>query len=75
VDVLIRAIVQRSDINFLVRLVEGLGHMGVITTLDKEQGIVLIQTTQDCRQDLLTLMRHMPLRWQLLDETAEGGTL
>ncbi|MCL1916906.1 MAG: DUF4911 domain-containing protein [Peptococcaceae bacterium] len=65
-DVLIRAMVRRTDINLLVRLVEGLGHMGVITTLDKEQGIVLIQTTQDCRQELLMLMEHMPLSWKIL---------
>ncbi|MCL1852266.1 MAG: DUF4911 domain-containing protein [Peptococcaceae bacterium] len=60
---------RRADINLLVRLVEGLGHLGVVTTLDKERGFVLLQTTADCREDLLTLMGHMPVVWRVMDES------
>lgn len=60
---------RRADINLLVRLVEGLGHLGVVTTLDKERGFVLIQTTEDCREDLLALMDHMPVVWRVMDES------
>ena len=63
-DVLLQAHVGRADINLLVRLVEGLGHLGVITTLDREQGLIRIQTTEDCREELLGLMRYMPVAWR-----------
>ncbi|MCL1791647.1 MAG: DUF4911 domain-containing protein [Peptococcaceae bacterium] len=53
--------VRRGDINLLVRLVEGLGHLGVITTLDKERGVVLIQTTEDCRDVLFGIIEEMPV--------------
>lgn len=73
-DVLLRAMVRRQDINLLVKFVEGLGHLGIITTLDKAQGLVLIQTTQDCYQELLMLMGRMPVVWKLMDEAWGEGT-
>jgi len=67
-DVLLRACLARQDINLLVKLVEGLGHLGIITTLDKEQGLVLIQTTRSCWPQLYELMQHMPINWRLVEE-------
>ncbi|MFZ3102797.1 MAG: DUF4911 domain-containing protein [Desulfitobacteriaceae bacterium] len=67
VDKLVRAKVARQDINMLVKLVEGMGHLGVVTTLDKLEGEVLIQTTRDCWPDLKVALQHMPIGIELLD--------
>lgn len=67
-DKLVRARVARSDIQMLAKLVEGLGHLGVVTTIDKDAGEVLIQTTNDAWQDLKWLILHMPLRVEFLEE-------
>ncbi|MHB8125120.1 MAG: DUF4911 domain-containing protein [Desulfitobacteriaceae bacterium] len=66
-DKLVRAKVPRRDINMLVKLVEGLGHLGVVTTIDKLEGEVLIQTTKDCWPDLEIALQHMPIGIEILD--------
>lgn len=66
VDKLVRAKVARRDINMLVKLVEGLGHLGVVTTVDKLEGEVLIQTTKDCWPDLEVALQHMPIQIELI---------
>ncbi len=64
-DKLVRAKVVRKDIQMLVKLVEGLGHLGVVTTVDKQEGEVLIQTTKDCWPDLEAALQHMPIGIEL----------
>lgn len=67
-DKLVRVKVARKEINMLVKLVEGLGHLGVVTTLDKVEGEVLIQTTKDCWNDLEIALKHMPFSIEILDK-------
>lgn len=65
-DFLVKAYVERTDIQMLVKLVEGLGHLGVVTTVNKLEGEVLIQTTKDCWTDLEAALQHMPLGIKIL---------
>lgn len=60
-DMLIKARVQRTEINLLVKFVEGLGHLGVVTTINPREGEVLIQTTRDCWPELKKCLRHLPI--------------
>jgi hypothetical protein len=60
-DLLVKARVSRPDIQLLVKYVEGLGHLGVVTTLDRYQGEVLIQTTKDCWPELQKNMEKLPI--------------
>lgn len=66
-DLLIKAKVARSDINLLVKYVEGLGHLGVVTTTDRMQGEVLFQTTKYCWPELQILLTKLPLEITFLD--------
>lgn len=66
-DVLVKVRVPRSEIQMLVKLVEGLGHLGVVTTINKEAGDVIFQSTKDCWPDLLEAVRHMPFRVEFQD--------
>ena len=40
-DMIIKARIDRSEIQMLCKLVEGLGHLGVVTTTDKVLGEVM----------------------------------
>ena len=71
-DVLVHARIERSEIQILTKLVEGLGHLGVVTTVDKAKGEVLIQTTSDCWPELERALRHMPVAVEIL---AESGSV
>lgn len=65
-DLIVKARVDRSEIQMLCKLVEGLGHLGVVTTTNKELGEVKIQTTKDCWDELKRLIEEMPLKVELL---------
>lgn len=66
-DVLIKAQVPRSEIQMLVKFVEGLGHLGVVTTTDRHAGEVLIQTTRYTWADLKQALEAMPIEINFLD--------
>jgi len=59
-DLIIKARIERSEIQMLCKLVEGLGHMGVVTTTDKLLGEVMIQTTKHCWPELKQAIEQMP---------------
>lgn len=60
-DVIIKARIDRSEIQMLCKLVEGLGHLGIVTTTNKELGEVMIQTTKHCWSELKNVIEKMPI--------------
>jgi len=65
-DVIIKARINRSEIQMLCKLVEGLGHLGVVTTTDKVLGEVMIQTTKHCWVELKTIIEEMPIELEFI---------
>lgn len=65
-DLIVKAYVNRSEIQMLCKLVEGLGHLGVVTTTNKESGEVMLQTTKDCWVDLKKAIEKMPFKIEFL---------
>jgi len=61
IDLIVKARIDRSQIQMLCKLVEGLGHLGVVTTTNKELGEVMIQTTKYCWPELKEIVEKMPL--------------
>lgn len=61
IDMIIKARIDRSEIQMLCKLVEGLGHLGIVTTTNKELGEVMIQTTKDCWPELKRVIEEMPI--------------
>jgi len=66
IDIIIKARIDRSEIQMLCKLVEGLGHLGVVTTTDKVLGEVMIQTTKHCWPELKKLIEHMPIEIEFM---------
>ncbi|WP_407307982.1 DUF4911 domain-containing protein [Desulfosporosinus sp. SB140] len=65
-DVIIKACLNRIDMQMLDKLVEGLGHLGIVTTTNKATGEVMILSTKDCWPDLKKAIEKMPFKieWQ-----------
>lgn len=61
IDLIIMARMDRSEIQMLCKLVEGFGHLGIVTTTNKELGEVMIQTTTDCWVELKKAIENMPM--------------
>lgn len=66
-DLLVKAKVSREDIQMLAKLAEGLGHLGTVTTTNKAEGEVLLQTTKDCWPDLRQAILSMPFAVEFLE--------
>ncbi|WP_425807576.1 DUF4911 domain-containing protein [Desulfitobacterium sp. Sab5] len=67
-DKLVKARVPRSEIQMLVKYVEGLGHLGVVTTTNKIEGEVLFQATKYTWPDLRRAVEAMGLGVEFLEE-------
>jgi len=64
----IRLRVSRADISFLVQVMEGYDHVGVVTTVDPGTGDVVLQVTPDTYEDALEILRHLPVEVEMLPE-------
>lgn len=49
-----------SHIDLLTRIVEAYEHLGVVSTIDRQQGLVVVRGTADTSQDLLHILSHLP---------------
>ena len=65
-DLIVKARLDRSEIQMLCKFVEGLGHLGVVTTTNKELGEVMIQTTNDCWSELKKIIEQMPIQIEFI---------
>ncbi|SPF48157.1 conserved hypothetical protein [Candidatus Desulfosporosinus infrequens] len=65
-DLIIKARLDRSEIQMLCKFVEGLGHLGIVTTTNKELGEVMIQTTKDCWPELKKVIEQMPIEIEFI---------
>ena len=63
---IVKARIDRSEIQMLCKLVEGLGHLGVVTTTDKLLGEVMIQTTKHCWPELKQVIEQMPIEIEFI---------
>jgi len=66
-DVLVQARLDRVDMQMLDKLVEGLGHLGIVTTTNKALGEVLILSTRDCWPDLKQAIEKMPFEIEFIE--------
>jgi putative protease len=58
---IIKLKISPKDINFFNRILEGYEYLGVVTTLDKHAGILIISTTEDFYEDVLGIVENMPM--------------
>ena len=65
-DIIIKARLERVEMQMLDKLVEGLGHLGIVTTTNKELGEVIIQTTKYCWPDLKKAIENMPFEIEFI---------
>ncbi|AVX21166.1 protein of unknown function [Carboxydocella sporoproducens DSM 16521] len=56
-----------ADILLLDRIFEGHGSIGIVSTADGKQGLVVIHCTPDTRAEALELLRHCPFPVEILD--------
>lgn len=64
----IRLRIEPSHIFYLDIILEGFGHLGVPTTVDKDSGLMMIRTTPDTRGEVLKILATLPWPVQIAGE-------
>lgn len=60
--------VQPVHIDLLTRIMEAFGHLGVVTTLDRHEGLVMIRGTADTVPDILEILASLPFELTILPQ-------
>lgn len=71
-DVIVKARLARVEMQMLDKLVEGLGHLGIVTTTNKALGEVMIQSTKYCWPDLKKAIEKMPFDIEFIKKSKKN---
>ncbi|HEX3014760.1 MAG TPA: DUF4911 domain-containing protein [Desulfobacteria bacterium] len=63
-DCVINLRVKTEDIAFLVQVMEGHGHLGVVTTTNPQSGEVVISVTPDTYAEVMFVLKNIPIQVQ-----------
>ncbi len=64
----IHLMVNPAHIDCLNRILEGYEHLGVLSTLDRRQGLAVVRGTADTYQDLMHILNHLPFEIAIKSE-------
>ncbi|MGI6412764.1 MAG: DUF4911 domain-containing protein [Syntrophomonadaceae bacterium] len=54
------------DIDFLNKIIEAYDNLGILSTLNQKEGVVIIRTTEDTFKDLQAILSHLPFAIEIL---------
>lgn len=54
-------------INYVNRIFEGYEYLGVVSTISKQEGIVVIRATPDTKNEVLDILAHLDLDFDYVD--------
>ena len=58
--------VNKEDINYINRIMEGYEYLGVVSTIDKKEGIIVIRTTTDMYDEAKVILENLEIYFQYL---------
>ncbi len=64
-DIYARVAVQ--DIDMLTKIIEAYDHLGIVSTLNRQQGMVIIRGTVDTRPELLKILVNLPFPLETIE--------
>ncbi len=63
--------VRPAEIADLTWVLEGCEHLALVSTLDRDAGLVRLHATPDTRGEVLELLRRLPFAVEILDNFSE----
>jgi len=64
----IRCRLRPADINLLNRIFEGYDGLGIVSTLDRKAGLVVVHVTPDTYPDAIAIIQNAPFPVEILPE-------
>lgn len=62
--------VEPVKIDMLSKIIEAYEYLGIVSTLDRHQGLIVIRCTEDTREDMLGILESLPFPISLLEPPA-----
>lgn len=53
--------IDPKNINYLNRIMEGYEYLGVVTTIDRAEGILMIRVTPDTYEEVKKILANLPI--------------
>ncbi|MGE5390700.1 MAG: DUF4911 domain-containing protein [Deltaproteobacteria bacterium] len=63
---------EPRNIDMLTRIIEACSHLGVVSTLDRREGLVIIRGTPDTISEIDSLLPELPFKVRRYDGPAPG---
>lgn len=60
--------VEPRNVNFVNRIMEGYEYLGVVSTLDRKAGILMIRVTPDTAGDAREILANLPVEVQYIED-------
>lgn len=51
--------IPRKEISFLTKIIEGYDNLGVVSTLDKQEGLVVVRVTPDTEAEIREILGRL----------------
>lgn len=61
--------VEPKDVNYVNRIMEGYEYLGVVSTLDRTAGILVIRATADTAAEVHDILAHLPVAVRYVEYT------
>ncbi len=59
--------VDTQDINYVNRIMEGYEHLGIVSTFNRAEGILIIRATSDTYDDVVKILSTIPKQVVFID--------
>lgn len=63
--------IEPTKIGFVGWIFEGYEYLGIVSTIDRAQGLVAVRATKDTRQAAQSIIEHLPFSYELVDNLEE----
>lgn len=63
---IIKAYVAVEKIDLLTKIIEAYDNLGIVSTLDREKGLVIIRCTDDTYPEIMELIAHLPFPVEII---------
>lgn len=64
----VRIKINPADIDFLTRVIEGCDYLGIVSTVDRQAGEVVVRATPDTREEVLEILENFPRPIELVKD-------
>lgn len=64
--------IPKREITYLTKIIEGFDNLGVVSTINAQEGRVMIHLTPDTREEILAIITNLPFVEEITTEIREG---